>query len=652
MKRINLLFLLVCTQIVFAQIRQLGQLGRGGFGQGFENSQDLANEEEVKVKLSGKTDYRDYRIITSKNDTIVIDTTLTIKKEYTFNFLRKDNFELLPFHNQGQTFTTLAYDFSKVSTRPDIGFSAKQFGYMGVDDVVYYKVPTPTSEIMARTGLQQGQVIDALFTANFNPRLNMSIAYKGLRSLGDYRQSLSSTGNFRGTLMYQTPQGQYEVKAHFTSQDFTNQESGGLPDFSIVYFKENDSNFENRGRIDVKLNDAESYFLGRRFYVNQSYKLLSSRDTTNTKNLSNIKLGYEFLHEKKIYGFHQKSITKAFFGETSHKTAVSDTITNVLMNNQAYLEFNSKYVLGKFRVKANYTTVSYGYDSLVNRHKPVDKIALKSYAGYLGADWRGQIGKFYINADMAIIPGNGHLSGNYLIGEAYYKKDSLYVVKARLSQVSKSPNFNYKLFQSVYDNYNWSNDFDKIHLQNLGGSFLSKWGNAHFDMTTISNYTYFDEYSKPQQYKPLLTYFKIKAQKEFKFWRFALNNTLLYQEVLSGGDVFRVPRFMTRNTLYYTDEWFKGKPLLVNIGVTFKYFTKYKMNAYNPLLAEFTLQNKEEIGFPTFDIFLNARIRRTRLYFKVENVTSKWSNRDYFSAPSYPYRDITIRFGVVWNWFI
>ena len=49
--------------------------------------------------------------------------------------------------------------------------------------------------------------------------------------------------------------------------------------------------------------------------------------------------------------------------------------------------------------------------------------------------------------------------------------------------------------------------------------------------------------------------------------------------------------------------------MFVNIGVTFKYFTKYNANAYNPLLSEFRLQNDEEIGFPTIDVFFNARVR-------------------------------------------
>ena len=44
-----------------------------------------------------------YKIISVANDTTIIDTSLTIKKLYKYNYLRKDNFELLPFSNEGQT---------------------------------------------------------------------------------------------------------------------------------------------------------------------------------------------------------------------------------------------------------------------------------------------------------------------------------------------------------------------------------------------------------------------------------------------------------------------------------------------------------------------------------------------------------------------
>ncbi|HSQ46790.1 MAG TPA: putative porin, partial [Lutibacter sp.] len=71
------------------------------------------------------------------------------------------------------------------------------------------------------------------------------------------------------------------------------------------------------------------------------------------------------------------------------------------------------------------------------------------------------------------------------------------------------------------------------------------------------------------------------------------------------------------------------------------------------LLSEFVLQNTQKIGnFPMLDFFANAQIQRTRLYLKVENFGASFTGRTYYSAPTYPYRDLTVRFGLVWNWFI
>jgi len=93
--------------------------------------------------------------------------------------------------------------------------------------------------------------------------------------------------------------------------------------------------------------------------------------------------------------------------------------------------------------------------------------------------------------------------------------------------------------------------------------------------------------------------------------------------------------------------------LYLQTGVTFKYFTKYFMNAYNPLISEFSIQNTDEIGdFPLLDFFFNFQIQRTRFYFKLENFSASFTGRDYFSAPTYPYRDLQFRFGLVWNFFI
>ena len=612
----------------------------------------LRNSGEINVNLSGKTKYTDYKVFSHKRDTTYIDTTLTLQKEYKFNYLRKDLFEFLEFHNQGQALNNLGYSFNNIYRLPDIGFSAKHASYLDIEDIKYYEVPTPTSEILYRTGLQQGQVLDALFSFNFSKRLNVSFSYKGLRSLGAYRQALVSNGNFRGSFHYRTKENKYQIRGHLTAQDFFHQESGGLTAESLANFIENDPDFQTRARLDVNLTASESQFDGSRYYFEQSYKLISSKDSVNNTDFSNLKIGHVFTDENKTYKFIQTSLTTDFFGDANSSNPKDKEAISKITNNELNLEFNSKYVLGRFKVKTNFSNYSYGYDTILNSNSSINKLKIEGNAISFGADWKAKIKNFQLNADASITPGDGRLSGNYLKGEAVFKNDSIFSVKGTLLISSKSPNFNTLLHQSEYDAYNWQNAFSNVNTRDLGFYFKSKWVNASLNFTNLDNYTYFDKESKPQQFADQITYLKVKANREFKLGKFALDNTFMYQNVSSGSSVFRVPEFITRNTFYYTDYWFKGKPMLVNIGITFKYFTKYTANAYNPLLAEFRLQNEEQIGFPTFDVFFNAQVRRTRLYLKVDNATSGFTDKNYFSAPNYPYRDLTIRFGLVWNWFI
>ena len=49
-------------------------------GAGIKPSDTLYNKKMINVKLTGKTKYTDYKIISYKNDSTFIDTTLSIQK--------------------------------------------------------------------------------------------------------------------------------------------------------------------------------------------------------------------------------------------------------------------------------------------------------------------------------------------------------------------------------------------------------------------------------------------------------------------------------------------------------------------------------------------------------------------------------------------
>ncbi len=62
-------------------------------------------------------------------------------------------------------------------SRGKIGARAQHFNYYEVEDVKYYSVPTPTTELMWSTVLEQGQILDALFTFNLSRQFNASLSF-------------------------------------------------------------------------------------------------------------------------------------------------------------------------------------------------------------------------------------------------------------------------------------------------------------------------------------------------------------------------------------------------------------------------------------------------------------------------------------------
>ena len=102
-------------------------------------------------------------------------------------------------------------------------------------------------------------------TVNTKPNLNFSIAYRGLRSLGKYVNNLSSSGNFRFTSSYFTEDKRYVLNAHFTGQDISNQENGGI--VNLEEFETSEDPFNERERIKVYFTNATSLLKGNRFLL-------------------------------------------------------------------------------------------------------------------------------------------------------------------------------------------------------------------------------------------------------------------------------------------------------------------------------------------------------------------------------------------------
>jgi hypothetical protein len=596
----------------------------------------------------------DYKIISHTNDTTYVDTTLTIKKEYKYNYLRKDNFELLPFNNIGQTYNTLSYDFSSEDLMPSFGFRAKHFNYSEIEDVNYYYVPTPLTELMFKTVSEQGQLVDAFFTTNVSKQLNFSINYKGLRSLGKYQHILASTGNVRFTTNYKTKNNRYKARAHIYMQDVLTEENGGIRDEDIINFENGVEEFIDRSVFDPVFEDAESVLRGKRFYLDHDYSIIRDRDSVSHNTL---KIGNIVSFEDKYYHYTQSS-QNDYFGNSFRSSNLSDRVTL----EDFFAQVNAKYsnnIIGDVSFHINYNDYNYGYNSVVNLNNQTITNRLKGNVISVVGSYKKQFGDIIFDGKIGVNV-SGDFDGNLLVANAQYKLNDDLFVKASINSNSKSPDYNFLLYHSDYINYNWQNkSFDNIQMQQLTFDVVSeKWVNISLDYTTINNYTYFKQseidktFVEPFQSEETINYFRIKLEKSLKYRKFTLDNTIMYQNVINGEGEFNVPKLITRNTLYYSNHFFK-KALFLQTGITFQYFSKYNMNAYNPLLGEFQVQDINKLGgFPRFDFFINAKVQQTRIYLKAEHFNSSFTGYDFYSAPNYPYTDFVLRFGLVWNFFL
>lgn len=590
-------------------------------------------------------------------DSIVVDTSLTIRKDYKFNYLQRDNFGLMPFANIGQSYNTLTFNATNNQLMPLFGAQARHFNYLEESDINYYEVPTPWTRLTYKTAFEQGQMLDAFFTVNLSRRFNFSLAYKGLRSLGNYQNALTSSGNFRFTTSYNSKNKRYRAQAHMVTQDLLNQEHGGLRDEDIENFTSGEEEFIDRSVFDLNFNDAENILEGRRFFLNQHYDVVRKSDSLSQNKLTVINT---LAFESKYFQFYQDTPAIAYFGDV-FTNDINDKTT--IENFRTELGFNYlNNIIGELRFTLNYNNFNYGYNSVVIY--PEETIPNRIKSSYIGlnASYIKKLGVFQLNS-KASINLSDEFKGSFIDAQLSIKLNKDMLLSGGLNLSSRLPNFNYLLYQSDYLNYNWYNlnTFQNINTQQLRFNINSKtYGSAEVDISNISNYTFFNleetidnvRVVKPKQYNSTLQYLRLKVQKEFKVGNFALDNTVMYQNVISDEDVLNVPDLITRNTLYYSNELFK-KAMTLQTGVTLNYFTKYNMNRYDPLLAEFYTQNETELGgFPRLDFFINAKIRQTRIFLKAEHFNSAFTGFDFFSAPNHPYRDFTIRFGLVWDFFL
>ena len=644
-------FFLAFPTLLFSQEKANKNLD---FNTKYNSSDSIKNKNEKIATIDL------YKVITIENDTTYIDTSLTIQKEYSHNYLRKDIFGLLPFANDGQTYNTLQYSLTDFSPYPEFGFKAKHFNFLEANQIRYYSVATPVTELYFKTTVRKGQSVDAFITLNTSENLNFSIAYKGLRSEGEYLNQLTSTGNFRITTNYNTKNKRYFAKAHYTFQDILNEENGGIT--TIENFESEDPNYNNRQRFEVYFNDAKSFLKGKRVFLDHNFRI------NHKKGYNNLYLTHQFNYENKFFEYNQATVPSTVgsetvdrFGDSFLDSGINDQTRYNKMYNRVGLIYENT-TLGTFQFFVDDFRSNYYYNKILifdNQNAIPSSFSqeINSAGGqyeYRRNKWNG---KFIYSRSITA------QSLSNLDAKVQYDLNDEIQLAFQYQNINKLPNNNYNLHQSSFVQYNWSNDFKNEKINTIKANAISPWVDAELQLSVLNDHLYFTDASTaqqktdrtqivaPAQYNGTINYLSLKISREFKFGNFAFDNTILYQKTEQKDAILNVPEIVTRNTIYYTNYLFK-KALFLQTGISLNYFSSYYANEYNPVIGEFFVQNEKQIGnHPNLDFFINAKIQRTRIYFKAEHFNSSLMGNNFYASPNNPSRDFTIRFGLIWNFF-
>lgn len=653
------------------------------------NSRVDQEKEVDQMEIKDSLDLNKYKIFYLDGRIEYADTSLTIFKDYKFNFLKKDDFELISLPNTAHSYNKLGYSFKSKITFPKLGARGKHFHYFEKDDIGYYNVATPFTEIFAKSTFEQGQILDALVSINLSPQYNFTIAHRGYKSLGKYKSSRSRGNQFRLSSNFNSKNKKLNVKSHFTSQNIFNQENAGLDEDNIYFFEEateylvldnsgnpienEDGSLEtieydgylDRSRLGSQI-EAEGSLYSKRFFIDLEKSLIYNPE----EETSNLSLGYQFTHEYKKIEYNDP-LRAPLFGSTINETPVSDQSRYIRNDNSIYLKsYLNK--LGKFKLTYSIIKFENNFKDYELNNDELDQlvVGLKNSQSNLNFNWEKDFKLFQLNLDL-----NKSLNEDYV---SDYQ--SILLTSKPLKNVifnlgaintNKSPNLNFILFRSIYEDYNWHNP----DLENQKSSTLySEIGYKDLikisgEYSKIDNYTFFQELSSgvtgeisntrkiiPKQSDSVINYFKVKLFSKIDIGKFSFINTGQYQkkdQTFKIGELstLNVPEWITRNTIMFSSSIFNNS-LFFQTGFTFNYFTNFYADYYNPLVSEFVTQNFKEIGeFPRIDFFFNAKIQQTRVFLKVEHLNSSTTGYDYYSDPFTPYRDLSVRFGLVWNFF-
>jgi hypothetical protein len=599
----------------------------------------------------------------SEEVNVPFDTVFSLFNRYR----RADTYS--PFNvtlgNYGLPFYQINF-FDRV-TDPDKFLKSYYYPLMHVsDNAVFMNTQVPFTELdwtFAGPTTTSEQTFRIRHSQNVNRYLNFGLIYDIIYNLGQYSYQRAEDKDF--TFFSSYTGERYKLYFSAGINNLTAHENGGI-------ISKNDLYISSKRDIQVNLgnlNSAVSQLKNKNLLLVQRYTIID-RSVNSSDTVKKIRSGFlgltgTFSHiltiesDKRTYS-DSKPLSGFYSDALISSSSTFDSINARSIKNTLRFDFETD-PSRKFRLGGGVglRNENFVYSQIVPSHdlNLADSVMWKKGNNVLVGRLYNNIGDKFKWSTTAEMFATGYRSGDFnLDGEIIksfdFKKGRVsWFITGRVANTR--PSFWYEQWGG--NNFEWHNNFDKEFRMDLssGLSYPARNTEIQFNYAVIKNYTGFGTDSLPFQFSSALSVAALKITKGMQAWKFHLVTDLLFQKS-SNSDVLDLP-FVTIRSAGYFEHLFvfkqTGGKLNTQLGVDVTYNTLYHPYSYNPATGRFFNQSLSTGNYPFINVFLNLKIKRTRIFVMFDHVNYDMMGNNYEMVPLYPLNIRTLRYGLAWTFY-
>lgn len=499
---------------------------------------------------------------------------------------------------------------------------------------------------------------------NVNRYLNFGLVYDIVYNLGQYSYQRADDKDFTFFGSYRRDR----YKAYFAAglNNLTTIENGGIKEKSQLETLDPRNVAVNLGGLDK----AKSYLKNSNIMLVQRYtvggKQPVTTDSTKARDSRSFKLSGTFSHifildgNRRTYS-DDEPLSGFYTSVYADSTQTFDSLYARSIKNTVRFDFSTDETR-KFRLGGGVGIRNelLKYSQVVPTHDAflADTSVWRKHNNVLIGKLYNNIGdKFYwIATGELFLSGYrfGDFNINGVISKSFGLKKGVASWKINGSITSRQPSFWFERWGS--NHFEWQNNLNKEFRIDLGTSFSYPARNMElrFNYAIIDNYTDFDTLALPSQHTGGLSVASLFARKDLRAWKFHLCTDLLVQKS-SNTLVLDLPLATVRATGYF-EHLFNFKKtngqLNTQIGAEVLYHTLYNPYSYMPSTGRFYRQDKVQTGnYPFINVFLNLKLRRTRIFLMFDHINSGFMGYNYYMVPTYPMNIRMFRYGLAWTFY-